>query len=132
MAEIILKLPFPVSGNKYYRNVKGRTLISSEGRAYIDVVRRAVFASRKLKRPLDMLLKAEVALFVPDNRRRDMDNFCGKALFDAMTKAGVYVDDSLIKHQHSIFAGVSDEPYVAVRLSEFMGVGNEWEWARVA
>ena len=45
--------------------------------------------------PLEVLVR----LCPPDNRRRDEDNFAGKALFDALTKAGVWNDDSQIRRK---------------------------------
>lgn len=38
----------------------------------------------------------EITLFPPDARRRDIDNY-NKALFDALTHAGVWEDDSQVK-----------------------------------
>ncbi len=38
-----------------------------------------------------------VTLHAPDNRRRDLDNFGGKALLDALTHAGVWLDDSQVR-----------------------------------
>ncbi len=38
-----------------------------------------------------------ILVYPPDRRARDLDNL-GKALLDALTKAGVYGDDSQIDH----------------------------------
>jgi crossover junction endodeoxyribonuclease RusA len=38
----------------------------------------------------------EILLFPPDARRRDIDNY-NKALFDALTHAGIWEDDSQVK-----------------------------------
>lgn len=38
-----------------------------------------------------------VTLHAPDKRRRDLDNFGGKALLDALTHAGVWLDDSQVR-----------------------------------
>lgn len=39
-------------------------------------------------------MELSVTLCPPDKRKRDMDNFAGKALLDALTLAGVWADDS--------------------------------------
>ena len=38
-----------------------------------------------------------VELFPPNRMRRDLDNYGGKALLDAITHAGVWKDDSLVR-----------------------------------
>ncbi len=45
-------------------------------------------------------------LYPPDKRRRDLDNFDGKALWDALTKAGVWKDDSQVKSRYSEWGDV--------------------------
>jgi len=53
----------------------------------------------KANRHLKGSLEVKVVLCPPDRRRRDEDNFAGKALFDALTHAGVWEDDSQIKRK---------------------------------
>jgi crossover junction endodeoxyribonuclease RusA len=50
-------------------------------------------ADLKLTSPISV----EFDLYPPDNRRRDMDNVV-KTLQDALTEAGVWVDDHQINH----------------------------------
>lgn len=90
-----LILPFPVSTNVYWRNVNGRTLISKKGREYSKAVIKAVLAQGGAKW-LKGRLSVHVKLYPPDNRKRDVDNFGGKSLLDALSKAHVYCDDSQI------------------------------------
>ncbi|WP_407065701.1 RusA family crossover junction endodeoxyribonuclease [Enterobacter kobei] len=40
--------------------------------------------------------QVEIILYPPDARRRDIDNY-NKALFDALTHAGIWEDDSQVK-----------------------------------
>lgn len=94
MIELIL--PMPVSTNVYYRNVAGKMLISAHGRAYIKNVHAAVLEQIGLIKPITESIHIEIMLHAPDRRRRDLDNFCGKALLDALAKAKVFVDDSQI------------------------------------
>ncbi|MFK8827299.1 RusA family crossover junction endodeoxyribonuclease, partial [Citrobacter freundii] len=51
---------------------------------------------RRLPKPSTELAAVEIILYPPDARRRDIDNY-NKALFDALTHAGVWEDDSQIK-----------------------------------
>ena len=93
-ARTTLTLPFPPSVNTYWRHVKGRTLISKEGRQYrVDVIG-TVLRSRCVTFP-DQVLNVDIVAWLPDNRRRDVDNLL-KAPLDAMAHAHVYEDDSQI------------------------------------
>ena len=90
---IELELPFPPSINNYYRRGYGAVLISRKGRAYRERVC-SILAKLNLKSFLGPL-KVQLELYLPDNVRRDIDNF-QKALFDAMEHARVYGNDSQI------------------------------------
>ena len=92
---MILVLPWPPTVNTYYRMVNNRMIISSAGRLYRSVVAAEVMTHRNRETYLCELAMT-VSLYPPDKRKRDADNVI-KALWDAMTKAGVYLDDSQIK-----------------------------------
>lgn len=87
----IYELPYPPSVNTYWRNVKGRTLISKAGREY----RNKVCASTYHFETLQCRLSVEIEAFMPDKRKRDIDNL-PKAILDSLSHAGVWVDDSQI------------------------------------
>ncbi|MCE6964924.1 RusA family crossover junction endodeoxyribonuclease [Enterobacter sp. MW07] len=97
-----LMLPFPPSVNTYWRApnsgpLKGRHLISAKGRAYQSAACAAIIEQlRRLPKPSSSPASVEIVLFPPDARRRDIDNY-NKALFDALTHAGVWEDDSQVK-----------------------------------
>ena len=92
----IYRLPYPPSINRYWRYVSGRVLISKEGREYREKVNQAVNGAVNGKRLLlSGRLKVEIEAYMPDKRRRDLDNL-NKALLDSITHAGVWVDDSQI------------------------------------
>lgn len=99
-APLVLELPFPPSVNHYWRAVRvgnaTRTLISAPGRAFRQEVAQRVMAERKAF-GIDFGVAVAVTLHAPDNRRRDLDNFGGKALLDALTHAGVWRDDSRVR-----------------------------------
>lgn len=91
---IVLTLPYPPSTNRYWRHWKGRTLLSRDGRQYREDAVRAVNLAR-----VDSLgnrrCRVTVNAYMPDARRRDVDNVL-KASLDALSAARVYEDDSQI------------------------------------
>lgn len=125
-------LPLPPTMNRYWRSEKGRVHISDEGKAYnsqIQVLARCsnaapapdAFYVRKWRENAKGLQLAVVCHFyLPDNKKRDIDNLF-KVLFDSMTKAGVWLDDSQVyeigarkdlKRQHKSQPRVEMEIYV--------------------
>ncbi|EAT1856555.1 RusA family crossover junction endodeoxyribonuclease [Salmonella enterica] len=97
-----LTLPFPPSVNTYWRSpnkgpLKGYHLVSARGRKYqSDACAAVIEQLRRLPKPSTALAAVEIILYPPDNRIRDLDNY-NKALFDALTHAGVWEDDSQVK-----------------------------------
>ncbi|MBB3324891.1 RusA family crossover junction endodeoxyribonuclease [Atlantibacter sp. RC6] len=97
-----LTLPFPPSVNTYWRApnkgaLAGRHLVSAAGRKYQSEACAAIVEQlRRLPKPSTTAAAVEIILFPPDQRRRDLDNY-NKALFDALTHAGVWKDDSQVK-----------------------------------
>lgn len=97
LGEFSTDLPFPPSLNSYYRKVRNRMIISEQGRTWRDRV--VSIVKRKcegLKFKDGARLTLIVSLFPPDKRKRDLDNFCGKALQDALQYSGIFEDDSQI------------------------------------
>lgn len=127
----VMTLPFPPSLNHYWRCAHGRFYISDEGKAYNNRVR--LYANVpplsnsnvfKIQRNYPVSKKLELAVvchfYFSDNRRQDLDNLF-KVLFDSMTKAGVWLDDSQVfeiaakkylKRQHQTTPRVEMEVYV--------------------
>lgn len=96
---MVIELPWPPTANTYWRHptkgkLAGRHLLSEKGRAYRSDVAVAVLQQRAVKR-LKGPVRVTVKAYMPDRRRRDLDNLA-KGLFDAMTYAGVWDDDSQI------------------------------------
>lgn len=97
LGEFSTDLPFPPSLNSYYRKVRNRMIISEQGRTWRDRVVSIVKRKCKgLKFRDGARLTLMVSLFPPDKRKRDLDNFCGKALQDALQHSGIFEDDSQI------------------------------------
>lgn len=94
---LVLELPFPPSVNTYWRKTGWRTLLSAKARTFRLAVGSAVVVARAggqiPKSPLDGRLVAELTLYPPDRRTRDVDNYA-KGVLDALTHARVWHDDS--------------------------------------
>ena len=93
MKPIYLTLSHPPTANTYYRNIGHRTIISKRGRQFALSVQSDVLT--QLGRPPKLTGRLAVLLRVnsPDKRKRDIDNVVKPSL-DALTKAGVWQDDS--------------------------------------
>ncbi|YCH28986.1 RusA family crossover junction endodeoxyribonuclease [Erwinia sp. D4-22] len=91
-----LTLPFPPSVNGYWRATNKGMKISASGRCFRANAIAAVYEQLRCRpKPLTHPLEVSVVLYPPDRRKRDLDNF-QKALFDSLTHAGVWKDDSQI------------------------------------
>ena len=92
-------LPWPPSTNRIWRNVavsgKPRTLLSQEGRVYRKAAADACLATKLAGKQIPDRLALRLVVQAPDRRARDLDNTV-KAVQDALTHAGVWLDDSQI------------------------------------
>lgn len=119
-----LILPFPPSVNTYWRApnkgpLAGRHLISAKGRAYqSDACAAIIEQLRKLPKPSSALAAVEIILFPPDARRRDIDNY-NKALFDALTHAGIWEDDSQVCRMLVEWGPVVKKGKVEITISKY-------------
>ncbi len=98
------EVDIPVSANqRLIRSKTGKALIASQ--RYRAWFKRAVLSLKMQRtRPtLSCRIGVSIVLHYPDNRRRDLDNSL-KGLFDAMTHAGVWKDDSQIDKLHILRA----------------------------
>lgn len=92
-------LPWPPSTNTYYRNMRGRMVLSAKGRAYKIAVADAILQMHPRPRFGDQRVAVNIELCPPDRRKFDIDNRI-KAVFDALTAAGVWEDDSQVDELH--------------------------------
>lgn len=98
-----IRLPFPPSVNHYWASrVAGgarkfvQTFIGTRGKEYRASVIAAVRTRwPDLRQPLKCRLSVKIDVYPPDRRTRDLSNL-PKAVEDALTHAGVWVDDSQI------------------------------------
>lgn len=89
-----LSLPFPPSTNNLFAQAGKKRVSSARASAYARSVLAAVLATGA-SRGLAGELRAVLAVYAPDLRRRDLDNLC-KAPLDGLVKAGVMADDSQV------------------------------------
>ena len=119
-----LILPFPPSVNTYWRHPNkvafaGECLICMTAlnpqRSSCTAI---VEQLRRLPKPTSAPASVEIVLFPPDNRIRDLDNY-NKALFDALTHAGVWEDDSQVKRMLVEWGPVIPEGKVEITISKY-------------
>ena len=114
------ELPYPPSVNHIYMPVKrgkkrGYALNEKAAAYRNDVILTIGKGFTTITTPIRVL----VELFMPDNRKRDLDNL-GKALFDAMTYAGVWKDDSLIHDLRIIRRGIKPNGQAIVTVMQIV------------
>jgi crossover junction endodeoxyribonuclease RusA len=84
-------LPYPPTANKYWRNVKGKMVVSASARAYKEEV--GWLLKLKIKEPLSGAVYVKVRIFRP-RKIGDLDNTL-KVLLDAL-KGIVFLDDDQV------------------------------------
>ena len=100
MASLAFKGLWPPTVNHVWKKTgSGRVYLSKEGRGFRSTIGWLAKLARNdgvlPQEPFKGPLRVAVRLAPPDRRRRDIDNVC-KALFDALTHAGVWEDDRQI------------------------------------
>ena len=91
---IELHTKFPNTLNSHYTKTHNGIYVSKRGKEMITAV--SIDVGEQLPGLLiDYRIAVEVLLFMPDRRKRDLDNYL-KSLFDSITRSGLWVDDSLI------------------------------------
>lgn len=124
---IKLTLPWPPSVNRYWRSVNGRVLIAAAGRRYRTDVE-LVYRLQSLTGGGcgSLLVEVSIDAWLPDLRRRDIDNIL-KAPLDALTHAGLWDDDSQVVQLSIRKAGMDRErPRLEVRITEHSAAPGEY------
>lgn len=130
---IIIDLPFAPSVNEYWERAKnGHVYIGKRGLVFrqkvVELIARQELRGKCGKALVDVAL----ILHPPNNHIHDCDNYC-KALFDALTKARFWVDDSQVKLNVVMMGKVLKKGRIemAVRLHREMPMGAAELLARV-
>lgn len=95
---VIYSLPYPPTVNTYWRQFRGRTILSARGREFRTEALACILHDGK-PRTMTERLRVTIEASPPDNRRRDIDNIV-KPVLDALEHAGVYQDDCQIDDLH--------------------------------
>lgn len=85
----------PPSANTYYRNFRGRMVLSPKGRSFKKEMAKRCEGKPKILGPVIVRLKFRFR----DKRKRDIDNYF-KGILDAF-KDRLFEDDSLITEIHA-------------------------------
>lgn len=115
---ITLQLPFPPSTNSNWRHVGNKTLLSEKAKKYRKAVTDAVTLRGRAGLPLTGPLAIDALLLPPNKARRDLDNFDGKCLWDALRHAGVIEDDSQFVQRTSAWGKLQKGGLVIVKISQ--------------
>lgn len=95
MADYDFSMPWPPSVNAWKSPFKNRMILTKRGREYraeaLSVIGQLGLSNENIKCDVHVSL----ILNPPTMRRYDIDNFC-KSLFDALSLAGFWLDDSQI------------------------------------
>lgn len=102
-----VSLPFPPSVNNLFISRGKKRVSSARAVAYTLAAHKALAAEGWPCAPTGEL-RAVIAVWVPDRRRRDLDNLF-KAPLDALVKAKALADDSLIVDLRIYRAGLDKE-----------------------
>lgn len=113
---LVLNLPLPPSVNHYWGQSGHRRYVSKAGVAFKEAVSNYV-AEFNVPKLGKSRLEFQVTLYPKDRRKQDIDNRI-KALWDALSDAGVFDDDEqidvLIVHRGEIKKGGGCLVYINV------------------
>ncbi len=90
----MINLPYPPTVNHYYTVVRGRKILSARGRSY-KAECGWLMAGQKVARLKYEYFRVRIYVWVPDRRKRDLDNIL-KPMLDALTEYGAITDDSAV------------------------------------
>lgn len=93
-----LQIPFPPSVNTYWGFRGSHRFLTAKAKAFKAVVASEFRASGQ-RGFGKARLHIDIRLHAPDKRARDIDNVV-KSTLDALTQAGVFVDDSQVDVLH--------------------------------
>lgn len=99
-------MELPPSNNNFYTVSRGRKILSAAARMWRDSVVPKICRDLAMQQEWVPICSPEQCMVTihftpPDRRRRDIDGVIKHAL-DAMTRAGVYEDDSLVSRLYVV------------------------------
>ena len=109
-------LPFPPTINSYYSKTQRGVYISERGRKFRDQVKDCVFQQLPNVNITEEVL-VELVFYMPDKRRRDIDNYV-KPTLDSLTEAGLWTDDVLVDQLMVYRGGITRNGGSFVRITD--------------
>lgn len=116
---ITLYLPLPPTINHYYGQSGKRKFISEAGKKFRAKVQEIV--AQAGHKTIEGRVSLYVAIYPATKRKQDLDN-SAKALQDALTHSGVWLDDEQIDVLHLIRKEVHKGGYVVAVITELSAV----------
>lgn len=109
---------FPPSVNNYYVKTQRGLFLSQKGRKFRDQLVQDAHEQLAGMDRIDCKVRIDVIAWVPDNRKRDLDNLV-KPIQDAISHADIWGDDSQVD-QLCVYRGAKSAPHGAIyiRISE--------------
>tara|TARA_R110002110_G_scaffold27125_2_gene99009 strand:+ start:69 stop:443 length:375 start_codon:yes stop_codon:yes gene_type:complete len=90
-----LRLTFPPSANRMYRNIgPKRTIMSKVYRDWKALNSQSIVVRKGFRLP--SIVEVELALTPPDKRKRDLDNYI-KPVLDVLEQSGALENDNMVK-----------------------------------
>lgn len=116
--EYILNLPYPPSINNYYGITCNGNIphkyIKPTGKTYKKEVLDYI-TTNNLDIQANIPVKVAIIISPPDRRKRDIDNIL-KCLFDSLTEANFWQDDSIVKELHISYSKVEKQGSVLLHI----------------
>ncbi len=115
----VTTIPYPPTVNTYWHhNRSGRVFLSSEARRYKQSVAEILRSRGRLRR-ITGRVALRVEVFPPDHRVRDLDNVL-KSILDALTYAGLWLDDSQVDDLHVVRRHIKTPAACLIRVQEIV------------
>ena len=115
-------LPYPPTVNTYWRRRGNTYFVSKVGERYRRDVA-LIVRRQRLKSNLSGRLAIKVIAEPPDKRRRDLDNIL-KAPLDALTHAGLLIDDEQFDEINIVRGQLGPGGRLGVKIYEIMHDGQ--------
>ena len=116
--EYVISLPFPPSVNSYYGiTCNGRVphkYIKASGIDYRKKILK-IIKKRNLQLMANIPLSVIIVITPPDHRVHDIDNIL-KSLFDALTHAKLWQDDSYIRELHMSYEKIQKPGSILIQI----------------
>ena len=117
MTTIVLKIPFPPTVNHIWTRVGNRSFLTREYRRFLALVVGAVESAKVAPGFKEApAYSVQLTVFPPDRRARDLDNFL-KAALDAVTRAQLCPDDSLVCQLSATKGAPAEKPFAVLEIT---------------